>query len=144
MIEEMYLYPLMRKLISGGDAMTNENLDEHQIVKNILYRLDKWSSSASDSSTWNTFPYADIKLLRENLATHISKEESVEFPQMRSLMSQSQLDSLYNDLETGRKVSPTRPHPSAPDQPPLNKMVGAPTAMIDKMRDTTREFIDSK
>jgi hypothetical protein len=32
-------------------------------------------------------------------------------------------------------VPPTHPHPSAPDHPPLNKVLGLGAAVIDKARD---------
>lgn len=34
-----------------------------------------------------------------------------------------------------KQMAPTRPHPSAPDGPPGNKIVGSVTGLLDRMRD---------
>ena len=34
-----------------------------------------------------------------------------------------------------KKMAPTRPHPSAPDRPPANKILGPGVGLIDRMRD---------
>jgi hypothetical protein len=34
-----------------------------------------------------------------------------------------------------KKLAPTRPHPSAPDEPPMDIVVGVPTGIIDRIRD---------
>jgi hypothetical protein len=34
-----------------------------------------------------------------------------------------------------KKVAPTRPHPSAPDTPPLNKLAAPGAGLIDRIRD---------
>ncbi|MQA02628.1 MAG: hypothetical protein GEV07_07875 [Streptosporangiales bacterium] len=31
--------------------------------------------------------------------------------------------------------APTRPHPSAPDSPPANKLLAPPTGLVDRVRD---------
>jgi hypothetical protein len=35
-----------------------------------------------------------------------------------------------------KKMAPTRPHPSAPDKPPANKILGPGAGLVDRLRDT--------
>lgn len=34
-----------------------------------------------------------------------------------------------------KKIAPTRPHPAAPDRPPVNKIMNPLTGLVDRMRD---------
>jgi len=38
-------------------------------------------------------------------------------------------------VQQAKKLAPTRPHPSAPDKPPLNKVLGPPVGLVDRVRD---------
>jgi hypothetical protein len=38
-------------------------------------------------------------------------------------------------VESVKKLAPTRPHPSAPDQPPGDKLLGPIAGMFDRLRD---------
>jgi hypothetical protein len=45
------------------------------------------------------------------------------------------LCELGEKFEKSKKLAPTRPHPSAPDRPPANKILGPGVGLIDRMRD---------
>lgn len=38
-------------------------------------------------------------------------------------------------MEQAKKLAPTRPHPSAPDHAPLNKLLGPGAGLVDRMRE---------
>jgi hypothetical protein len=38
-------------------------------------------------------------------------------------------------VESVKKMAPTRPHPTAPDEPPGDKILGPVTGLLDRMRD---------
>ena len=42
---------------------------------------------------------------------------------------------LQAAIESGKDRAPTRPHPSAPDRPPLNKLLAPGAGPVDRIRD---------
>jgi hypothetical protein len=54
---------------------------------------------------------------------------------MRSVFSQQELVKMGQQVEAVKKIAPTRPHPSAPDQPPGNLMIGPVVGLFDRLRD---------
>jgi hypothetical protein len=38
-------------------------------------------------------------------------------------------------VRRAKKMAPTRPHPSAPDTPPANKLLAPGTGLVDRLRD---------
>ncbi len=57
------------------------------------------------------------------------------FPHMREVFSQEELVELGARVEAVKKIAPTRPHPSAPDEPPGDKLLGPVAGLLDRMRD---------
>lgn len=45
------------------------------------------------------------------------------------------LNELGDKVRTAKKTAPTRPHPSAPDTPPGNKLLGPGVGLMDRARD---------
>lgn len=45
------------------------------------------------------------------------------------------LVELGDQVQKAKRMAPTRPHPSAPDTPPLNKVVGPGAGLVDRTRD---------
>jgi hypothetical protein len=54
---------------------------------------------------------------------------------MRDACDAEELRELGEKFENSKKIAPTRPHPSAPDHPPANKILGPGVGLIDRMRD---------
>ena len=50
---------------------------------------------------------------------------------------------LGEEFSKTKSMVPTRPHPSAPDRPPMQTVVGGMAAAVDKARDMAREFAES-
>ena len=42
---------------------------------------------------------------------------------------------LAAKVETAKKLAPTRPHPSAPNNPVFHKLVGPGVGLVDRVRD---------
>ena len=128
--EEMYVYPAARKVLPNGDELIDEEIEEHQEVENLL---KKWEGMAGDDPEF----MPTFHSIKENLLHHIDEEEEPKlFPELQAALSQEELEDLGAKITTAKKLAPTRPHPSAPNQPPLNKLVGVPTGIIDRIRDT--------
>ncbi len=142
-IEEMYCYPLLAKKVPNGKTYQERSIKEHQPIKDLLYELDmNIDSLQMGSGEVMSDKRVDISWFDSTLARcinfkleHVKEEETEVFPLMRQYCTADELQQLHTDLEAGRKVAPHRPHPSAPAHAPFNKLVGAPTKLLDTARD---------
>lgn len=127
--EEMYLYPAAREALPHGDQLIDEELKEHAEAEELLKR---WEGVDGDDPEFMTI----YRQIRAGLLHHIDEEEEPKlFPEMQALCSPQQLQELGEKIEKAKKLAPTRPHPSAPDEPPMNKVLGAPVGLVDRIRD---------
>ena len=127
--EEMYLYPAARKALPDGDRLVDEELQEHAEAEELLKR---WEGMDGDDPDFMTV-YGKI---RDGLLHHIDDEEEPKlFPKLQAALSAEEQSRLGEKIEKAKKLAPTRPHPSAPDEPPMDKVVGPPTGLIDRIRD---------
>ena len=74
-----------------------------------------------------SFDQALATLMRE-IREHVAEEESEMFPHMRQVFSQQELVELGARVESVKKMAPTRPHPSAPDEPPATPLTAFSSA----------------
>ena len=66
---------------------------------------------------------------------HIADEEGQMFAHMRQVIDADELRKLGARVAAFKKVAPTRPHPSVPNEP-LPRMAAGPAAsLFDRMRD---------
>ena len=127
--EEMYLYPAARKVLPNGDELIDEELEEHAEVEVLL---KKWEGMAGDDPEF----MPTFHKIRDGLLHHIDEEEEPKlFPEMKAALSTEEQAELGKKIVKAKKLAPTRPHPAAPDEPPLNKVVGVPTGILDRIRD---------
>jgi hypothetical protein len=84
---------------------------------------------AAELATW------DEAQLTTLLGEHVANEESRLFPQLAAAVDQERLLELGDKVESAKRAAPTRPHPAARDRPPLNKILGPGTALVDRVRD---------
>ena len=127
--EEMYLYPAARKALANGDELIDEELSEHAEVEELLKR---WESMDGDDPEF----MATYRQIRDGLLHHIDEEEEPKlFPEMRQALTLEEQEDLGAKISKAKKLAPTRPHPSAPNEPPMNKILGVPTGIVDRMRD---------
>jgi hemerythrin-like domain-containing protein len=127
--EEMYLYPAARKILPNGDQLIDEEIKEHAEAEQLL---KDWEGMAGDDPQFMT-TYQNI---RDGLLHHIDEEEEPKlFPEMQAALSREEQEDLGAKITRAKKLAPTRPHPSAPDSPPGDKVLGVPTGIIDRIRD---------
>ena len=69
------------------------------------------------------------------LRHHANDEESEQYPQLRTHIPPARLVELGEQVQTAKKLAPTRPHPSAPHSELFHKTVGPGVGMIDRLRD---------
>lgn len=126
--EEMYLYPTTRKVVPDGDKIADHELKEHAEAEEIMKKIEKADSDGSEFD-------ALVGQLIKDIRHHIQDEEGDLLPKLRDACDSAELGELGTKFQNAKKVAPTRPHPSAPDQPPANKILGPGVGLIDRMRD---------
>ncbi|MCT2581551.1 hemerythrin domain-containing protein [Actinophytocola gossypii] len=126
--EEEYLYPTARKALPDGDKIADHEIEEHAEAEQLMKEIE--NTEATDPK----FDELVGKLIAE-IRHHLSDEEEDLLPKLRKACSQQDLRDLGEKFERAKRMAPTRPHPSAPDHPPANKILGPGVGLIDKMRD---------
>ncbi|MFD5268081.1 hemerythrin domain-containing protein [Streptomyces sp. NPDC058335] len=126
--EEAYLYPAVREHVAGGDALADKELEDHAKAEQIMKDLE---SCEADDPQFDRL----VGMLMSEIREHIADEEGNLFPRLRSACPPDALDDLGDKVRMAKKTAPTRPHPSAPDKPPANKMLAPGVGMVDRMRD---------
>ncbi len=126
--EETVLWPVLRRVLPDGDALTLQVEEEHQEVNELVSELE-------------TLPHDDprraqrIARLVEVLREDVRDEEDVLFPRLQQALDARTLRRLGLQWEVARRVSPTRPHPTVSRRPPGNAVSGLPLSLIDRTRD---------
>jgi hemerythrin superfamily protein len=126
--EEQYMYPAARELLPDGDEIADHELEEHAEAERVMKELD--GLDADDAR----FDELLAKLMAD-VRHHIDDEEEDLLPRLQAACSQEQLEDLGAKVTRAKKLAPTRPHPSAPDEPPANKLLAPGAALVDRMRD---------
>ena len=126
--EEQFMYPATRKYVAGGDDIADHEISEHGEVEQLLKNLEGVDPS---HARFNELVSAVV----ENVRHHVEEEENDLLPKLRSAVSEQELRELGDRVLRAKEVAPTRPHPSAPKQPPANLIVQPGAGFIDKIRD---------
>ena len=126
--EEAYVYPAYRKALPDGDRLADQELEEHAEAERTMAELD--SLPADDPR----FDALTAKLIRE-IRAHVAEEENDVFVRFAAASTPEQLAKLGEQVRTAKSVVPTRPHPGAPDKPPLNKLLAPGAGLVDRARD---------
>jgi hemerythrin-like domain-containing protein len=127
-VEEMYLYPAAREQLSNGDQMADQEIEEHAEAEQLLKR---WEKLDGDDPEFLTV----FREVRQSVLEHIEEEEGQLFPAMQSSMSRDEMIEVGQKMQKAKALAPTRPHPSSPDKPPLNKLLGPGVGIVDRVRD---------
>jgi hemerythrin superfamily protein len=126
--EEIYLYPAVRAHVAGGDAIVDREIDDHSRAERLMKDLEGCDAGDPDFDRL-------IGMLMTEVRSHLTDEEQNLFPRLRAACSPETLDELGDKVRQAKKVAPTRPHPSAPDTPPANKLLAPGTGLVDRLRD---------
>jgi hemerythrin superfamily protein len=126
--EEQYLYPVARRVLPDGDKVADHELEEHGKAERLMKSLEE---TDAEDPTFDELTRQLIDAIRH----HVEEEESDLLPKLRGACDSAELRELGEKFEKSKKMAPTRPHPSAPDRPPANKILGPGVGLIDRMRD---------
>lgn len=138
-IEETVLYPAIREVTEKSDTqdMVLESLEEHHVVKWMLWELERTDPSDERYD-------AKMRVLMENVRHHVEEEEKDLFPQVNKMFDRGQLDELGDAMNKLKKTAPTHPHPRSPDEPPGNIVAGAGAALMDRALDAGKKLVGLK
>jgi hemerythrin superfamily protein len=126
--EEQAVYPAMRKALPDGDQIVEHEISEHSEAEEIMKKLDGMDPADAQFA-------ALMGRLQSAIREHIKEEEGDAFPRFRQAAAPGELDKLATTVEMLKKIVPTRPHPSAPDHPPFNALLGPGAGLLDRVRD---------
>ncbi|MFS0702972.1 hemerythrin domain-containing protein [Cellulomonas sp. 179-A 9B4 NHS] len=126
--EESVLWPLMRRVLPDGEALTLEVEREHQEVNEIVTRLER---TPPDDPARGPLLDRLAAVLRED----VRDEEDELFPRLQAVTDRGQLVRLGLLWEVVRRVAPTRAHPVVARRPPGNVISALPLSVVDRLRD---------
>ena len=79
----------------------------------------------------------------KDLNQHIQEEENDDLPALESSLQGDESQSMAKSFGRTKAFVPSRSHPSAPNKPPFETVIGLMTAPIDHLGDIFRKFPDA-
>jgi hemerythrin superfamily protein len=126
--EEQYLYPAARDVLPDGDELADHELKEHAEAEEVMKAIEK---AGPDDAKYDDL----VRELIADIRHHVEDEENDLLPKLRDACSAEQLGELSEKFQRAKSMAPTRPHPSAPDRPPANKILAPGAGLVDRLRD---------
>jgi hemerythrin superfamily protein len=126
--EETVLWPVLRRVLPDGEALTLQVEKEHQEVNELVAALE------ADGPADPRRPQRLARLV-EVLREDVRDEEDELFPRLQEAMDVEELRRLGRRWAVMRRLSPTRPHPTVSRRPPGNALSGLPLTVLDRTRD---------
>jgi hemerythrin-like domain-containing protein len=126
--EEMYVYPAMRDSLPDGDEEVKHDTEEHKELEVVMKALEGEDAGGARFAEL-------VDEMERKLRHHIEDEEADQFPKLRTHISREKMVELAGKVETAKKLAPTRPHPSAPNNEVFHKLVGPGVGLVDRLKD---------
>jgi hemerythrin superfamily protein len=126
--EETVLWPVLRRVLPDGEALTLRVEEEHQEVNELVTTLE---TTGHDDPRRAELLARLVAVLRED----VRDEEDVLFPRLQERVDGAELRRLGRRWELVRRISPTRPHPTVSRRPPGNAASALPLSLLDRTRD---------
>lgn len=127
-VEEDYIYPLIRELLPRGGASAGAALERSERAEALMKQLER----AGDDDPDRERLLGELQALMRN---HIKVMEGELLPALRQTCGPGQLEHLAGVIEMAKRTAPTRPHPGAPHHPPWNQILTPSIGIIDRIRD---------
>ena len=128
--EEEILRPVSKR--AAGEEIASARIREESQAEQLLKEMEQLDPGSAEFTS-------KLATLRQEVESHASAEEAEEFPKVAEKESPERLEQLGRVYEAAKKAAPTRPHPSTPNTPVANMLVGPFAAVMDKARDAVRE-----
>ncbi|HEX8308277.1 MAG TPA: hemerythrin domain-containing protein [Allosphingosinicella sp.] len=126
--EEAVLWPVIRRMVPEGRALTLQVEIEHQQINELVAELETLDPG---SPAHRQVLVQVVELLRED----VRDEEDGLLPLLQSALSARQLALVGIAWEIVRAIAPTRAHPIVARRPPGNVLSALPLALLDRCRD---------
>ncbi|MFD6949118.1 hemerythrin [Nocardiopsis sp. TSRI0078] len=126
--EEQHMYPAARRVLDDGDRIADHELQEHAEAEQVMKDLEGLNADDPEFQRLLNTLISDIR-------HHVEDEEKDLLPRLRAACTPEELRELGAKVVKAKEQAPTRPHPSAPDTPPANKILDPGAGLIDRMRD---------
>jgi len=124
--EETQVYPRVEKQVDEEEAAHSK--EEHAEAEETMKRLERMDPGDPG------FDDAVAELIRE-IRHHVEHEESRMFTELRTTFSHEELVDMANQVETVKKLAPTRAHPMTPNEAGVRLAVGPVASLLDHLRD---------
>ena len=126
--EESVLWPVYRRVLPDGDALTLRNEREHQQVNRAGVTPDALGpDTAGGAAALDTMARMPNEEDRD--------EEDLLLPRLQQALTPAQLRRLGLAWGLVRRIAPTRPHPVVSRRPPGNALAALPLTVLDRLRD---------
>ncbi len=135
-LEEQVFYPGVRLASPRLDEQIRGDLAEHQRVKELLAR---WETLRADHPEFDDV-FSEVRGL---ILEHVADEEERLFPAVADEVPAVIVSQMALAMQALAFVSPTRPHPEAANQPPLNLLVGPLATAFDHLKDLAKRTTGS-
>jgi iron-sulfur cluster repair protein YtfE (RIC family) len=132
--EEEILRPVSKR--DAGEAIANARIKEESQAEELLKEMEKLDPGSPEFTS-------KLAKLRREVERHAEAEETKEFPRVAEKETTERLEQMGRVYEAAKMVAPTRPHPSTPNTPVANMLVGPFAAVIDRARDAVRDALKS-
>ncbi|HET8542156.1 MAG TPA: hemerythrin domain-containing protein [Anaeromyxobacter sp.] len=127
-VEEQLVYPRLRGRLDGAEGEVLLALEEHHFTKVALSEIEALPAESERLAP-------KVRVLAENVRRHVQEEERQLLPALKRLVTAEELLELGDALLAAKRLAPTRPHPTAPDEPPGNVLTTPAAAVYDRGRD---------
>ena len=132
--EEEILRPVSKR--AAGEEIASARIHEESQAEELLKEMENLDTDSAEFT-------AKLAILRREVESHAEAEETQEFPRVAEKESPERLEQMGKVFEAAKKAAPTRPHPSTPNTPVANMMVGPFAAVLDRTRDMVRDAMKS-
>jgi hemerythrin-like domain-containing protein len=124
--EETKVYPRVEKEVDREEAEHSKH--EHAQAEETMKRLERMSP---DDAQFDT----EVQALIREIRSHVEHEEGRMFSELRARYSQAELLEMAQQVESVKKLAPTRPHPLTPNEGAVRTVAGPVASLLDHLRD---------
>ena len=132
--EEEILRPVSKR--DAGEAIANARIKEESQAEELLKQMEKLDPDSAEFTS-------KLAKLRREVERHAEAEETKEFPRVAEKETTERLQQMGRAYEAAKMAAPTRSHPSTPNTPIANMLVGPFAAVVDRARDAVRGALKS-
>ena len=132
--EEEILRPVSKRL--AGEQIAKARIQEESEAEGLLKEMEKLDPATREFAQ-------KLAKLRTEVERHARAEETEEFPKVQQNEKPEQLQRMARAYLAAKTLAPTRPHPSTPNTPMANLLVGPFAAVVDRARDAVRQSVQA-